>query len=410
MDYSNVALSLSKIGIALNAETKLENLWNLIIKEVIEFASCDGCSLYILQEEPLRLVFQASHTVSLSKGLPGQAEKFTAIPLKLSSTSIAGYTAITGQTVNIPDCYAIARSETYQHNNSYDIANGYRTTSVLSVPMKDREGVVIGVIQLINKLDDNGSTIPFPPDLEPIIEAIASQAAVAIKNSQLQKIQNDSTFVFNTLLLSLCTYSFFLAILKTSDSSFLGLSINELVTAGFSLVFLVISIVIIRKTHLPLSYFGLTLKGSKKSLIEAAIATVVLMGLLSGSKFLLIEHLPAFAGQPVIDLSVIGLSYFTYLFIAPVQEFVSRGVLQGSLERSLVGSKNRLFLSIIIASCVFGSFHLFYSVGMALVTLASGLLWGWLYTRQRNLIGISLSHFIVGNYIGLVGLWDLLIG
>ncbi|MGE5453645.1 MAG: GAF domain-containing protein [Methylocystaceae bacterium] len=410
MDYTNIAFSMSKIGIALNAETQLDNLWQIIINEVITFAGCDGCSLYIRQEEPLRLVFQASHTVSQANQNNGQPDSFAAIPLKLSRSSIAGYTAITGQTVNIPDCSAIADTESYRHNNSYDIAHGYHTVSVLSVPMKYHDGSVIGVIQLINKLANDGSSIPFPQELEKFIEAIASQAAVAIKNAQLQKIQTDSTFVFNTLLLSLCTYSFFLAILKTSHSSLFGLSIHELVTAGFSLLFLVISILIIRKTNLPLSFFGLTMKGTKQSLIEAAIATLVIMGLLSAIKLWMTSYLPTFAGHSIIDLSLISLSYFTYLFIAPIQEFVSRGVLQSSLERSLADSKFRSFLAIIVSSCVFGSFHLFYSVGMALVTVVSGLVWGWLFSRQRNLIGVSLSHFVIGNFIGLVGLWNLLLG
>lgn len=409
MDYTNIAVSLSKIGIALNAENKLDHLWNLIVTEVIDFAGCDGCSLYIRQDEPRRLVFQATRTLSLTSTDEAEA-KFTAVSLKLNPGSIAGYTAITGELINIPDCYAIPESAPYQHNHSFDTSHGYRTASLMSVPMKYHDGTVIGVIQLINKLDDNGQVVPFPNELEEFIEAIASQAAVAVKNAQLQKVQSDSTFVFNSLLLSLCAYSFFLAILKTSNTTLWGLSINELITAGFSLVFLVISILIIRQTQLPLSYFGITLKNSSRSLWEAALATLAVMGLLTMVKVWAVGNWPVFAGAKVVDLSLITISYFTYIFIAPVQEFIRSGVLQSSLERSLADSRYRQFMAVVVSSCIFGSFHIFYSVGMALVTVVSGLLWGWLYSRQRNLIGISLSHFIIGNYLALVGFWNMLTG
>lgn len=406
MDYEHVAYSFSRIGIALTSEHQLDALFRLIVDEIIAFAGCDGCSLYVRQEEPERLIFQATRTLSREKdALP---TPFRPMPLRLTPGSIAGYTALTGSVVNLPDCYAIPDAVPYRHNNRYDLDTGYRTVSILSVPMRDGDGKVTGVIQLINKLDDQGRVVAFPPGIEPVIAAIASQAAVAVRSAQLQKLQVESSFVFNSLLLSLCAYSFFLAIVRTSGESFLGLSMKELVTLGFSLVFSVISVLIIRKTALPLTFFGLTRKRLSRSVGESLLATLLVVAATTGLKVYGIQHWEVFRGVPVVDWSLVGVSYFTYALIAPIQEFIRSGVLQSSLERNLASQKHHTFGAVVISSCVFGSFHIFYSVGMALLTVFSGFLWGYLYSRHRNIVGISLSHFLIGNYIALLGFWKIL--
>jgi len=404
LEYRNVAFSLTKIGTALSSEKRLEKLFDLIVDEIFEFASCDACSLFIRHDDPAHLVFQASRTVSLED--PGTRKEFNAVPVKLSRSSIVGYTALTGEIINIPDCYHIAETASYTHNKNYDIQSGYRTISLLSVPIRYQDGSIVGVIQLINKLDDEDKVIAFPEELHALVSAIAGQAAVAIRNAQLQNIQTESSFVFNSLLLALCAYSFFLAILQKYQGNAM---MPTLITAGFSGLFLVISILVIWKTKLPLSFFGITRNNIKKSLLESGLATIIVIAVLTLVKMWAIKHWIVFQGAPVIDWSLWGASYYTYILISPIQEFVSRGVLQSSLERSLSDSRIRSFLAIVISSCVFGSFHIFYSLGLALLTVVSGFLWGYLFSRHKNILGISLSHFIIGDYISLLGFWDLLL-
>ncbi len=404
MEYKNIALALIKIGTALSSENKLDRLFNLIVDEIIQFAGCDACSLFIRQDDPSQLVFQASRTLSLE--LDGKRRAFNAVPVVLNPSSIAGYTALTGEIVNIPDCYSIPETLSYKHNHSYDLQFGYRTVSLLSVPIRYQDGSILGVIQLINKLDDAGMVIPFAEDIQPLISAIAGQAAVAIRNAQLQNIQNESSFVFNSLLLALCAYSFFLAVLQRYQGNAM---MPTLITAGFSGLFLVISVLVIWKTRLPLSFFGITFKNAKISLWESAWVTAVVMFILTLAKMWAVKNGDVFHDAAIIDWNLWGISYGTYIFIAPIQEFVSRGVLQSSLERSLSDSRWRSFLAIVISSCVFGSFHIFYSLGLALLTVVSGFLWGYLFSRHRNIIGISLSHFVIGDYISLLGFWDLLL-
>ncbi len=167
----------------------------------------------------------------------GTHREFNAVPVKLSRSSIVGHTALTGEIINIPDCYHIPDTVSYKHNKNYDIQSGYFTISLLSIPIKYQDGSIVGVIQLINKLDDEGKVIAFPEEMQTLISAIASQAAVAIRNAQLQNIQTESSFVFNSLLLALCAYSFFLAILEKYQGNAL---MPTLITAGFSGLFLVL--------------------------------------------------------------------------------------------------------------------------------------------------------------------------
>ncbi|MEN6327152.1 MAG: GAF domain-containing protein [Syntrophomonas sp.] len=404
LEYRSVAFSLTKIGTALSSEKRLDRLFNLIVDEIIEFAGCDACSLFIRHDDSANLVFQASRTVSME--VSGTRREFNAVPVKLSRSSIVGYTALTGEILNIPDCYNIQETASYQHNKDYDTQSDYRTVSLLSVPIRYQDGSIVGVIQLINKLDDEGKVVAFPEEMEPLISAVASQAAVAIRNAQLQNIQTESSFVFNSLLLALCGYSFFLAILQRYQGN---AWIPTLITAGFSGLFLLISILVIWKTGLPLSFFGITRNNMKKSLLESALATIVAVAALTLFKMWAVKHWGIFQNQPVINWGLWNFSYCTYILIAPIQEFVSRGVLQSSLERSLNDSRFRTFLAIVISSCVFGSFHIFYSLGLALLTVVSGFLWGYLFSRHKNITGISLSHFIIGDYISLLGFWDLLL-
>jgi HD-GYP domain-containing protein (c-di-GMP phosphodiesterase class II) len=183
MNYKEMVFSFNRIGIALGSETKMSNLFNLIVDEIIDFTNCDACSLYITNLNKHELIFEATKTVSMWK--EDEESVFRSFPVPLTKTSISGYTAITGETVNINDCYNIGDDKVYSFDKSYDIKIGYRTESMLSVPMKSTDGEILGVIQLINKFDDNNNIVPFSEEFEQIIHSLASQAAVALSNVRL---------------------------------------------------------------------------------------------------------------------------------------------------------------------------------------------------------------------------------
>jgi len=112
-------------------------------------------------------------------------QKFKPFPLPIADTSMAGYTANHGLTLNIADVYKISSDKPYKHNPSFDKNNDYRTQSMLVVPMRDHQGRVIGVLQLINAQNDRGKTAAFGKVMEELIESLASQAAVSIINTRL---------------------------------------------------------------------------------------------------------------------------------------------------------------------------------------------------------------------------------
>lgn len=405
VNYKDITLALSKIGIALTSETNPDNLFTLIINKVIEFTKCDACSLFIREYDPDRLIFRASRTLSLEKKNPDYLRDFKAFPVRLESKSIASYTALTGKIINIPDCYAISEKEECGFNSSYDSISRYKTTSLLSVPMKLSDGKIIGVIQLINKLDENDNIIPFPKELEEIISSIASQAAVAIHNVILKNIQSESSAMFIVLTLSLCIYSFFIAAFKNSALGSIY-NANEIMNMVISSSFLIIAFILVRKSKLPISSFGVTLRNVKKSIVESLWVTVAVLLLITLVKIWAMAHWPLFKGIAFIDTREMGWAFYIYLFVAPVQEFFTRGVLQSTVERIIPGKYNWLW-GIVVASYLFGAFHIHYSFELAYITIISGFLWGYMYIRHRTIVGVSISHFFIGNYLVLTRFWDL---
>ena len=98
-----------------------------------------------------------------------------------------------------------------------------------------------------------------------------------------------------------------------------------------------------------------------------------------------------------------------YTFHAPFQEFVVRGCLQGSLQEFLRGTY-RQSVAVVGSNLIFAAFHLYLSLGFAVLTFVPGLLWGWLYRRHGTLVGVALSHVLVGLWaVFVVGIEGVLL-
>lgn len=173
---------LNKIGIALSGEHDLNRLLNMIVREARHFTNSDGGSLYIREGDKLNFI--VAQTESL-ESLNGKRPSFKSSYLPLTKESIAGYVAITGEILNIHDAYLIPPTVEYRLNKDFDNLFGYRTKSMLVVPMRDHEDEIIGVLQLINSVDAKDQVLPFKPEYETLIASLASQAAVAIQNARL---------------------------------------------------------------------------------------------------------------------------------------------------------------------------------------------------------------------------------
>ncbi|MFN3320150.1 MAG: cyclic nucleotide-binding domain-containing protein [Allorhizobium sp.] len=115
---------------------------------------------------------------------------------------------------------------------------------------------------------------------------------------------------------------------------------------------------------------------------------------------------PELEGAPLLDPQLISLSVYTYILIAALQEWICRGVFLTSIA-SLMPGKTRPMAAIVISSLVFSTLHLHYSSSLAVVALLTGIVWGWLFLKYRNLAGPIISHFILGNAATLMGLWAI---
>ncbi|WP_293252206.1 ATP-binding protein [Nannocystis sp.] len=183
---------LNRIGIALSAERDPERLLNFILTTARDFTSSDAGSLYILERDDEgqgRLRFTSSQNDSLPDL---ELVKF-AIPV--SKSTLAGYVAATGEPLNIPNVYELDPRAEFSFSPAFDQRTGYRTRSMLVLPMKNQEDRVIGVLQLINRKTSRAAelragnidevVIPYDDQSLELTLSLASQAAVSLTNNQL---------------------------------------------------------------------------------------------------------------------------------------------------------------------------------------------------------------------------------
>ncbi len=185
--------NLSDIGLALSREKNMNKLLEMILLESKLIANADGGTLYMIDKDTLR--FEILMTDSLNFHMGGTAHQAPSFPPlglytesgKPNNTMIAVHVALTGETINIPDAYK-AEGFDFSGTKKFDKTTGYRSKSFLTVPLKNHEEEIIGVLQLINAQDaGTGEIVPFGPNVQDLVEALSSQAAVAITNKNLIK-------------------------------------------------------------------------------------------------------------------------------------------------------------------------------------------------------------------------------
>lgn len=182
-----VLTKIIRIGIALSATTDPKDLLKLITMEARELTFSDSASLYLVKDNHLSFVVSQCASLDGISGNTISRRIFKESLLPISSDSIVGHVARTKQIELLDDAYSIPADKPYRHNNSFDEENDYRTQSMVTVPMIDVNRNVIGVLQLINHLDPSGNIISYPTAVLPLLKALASQAAVAVVNAQMQE-------------------------------------------------------------------------------------------------------------------------------------------------------------------------------------------------------------------------------
>jgi HD-GYP domain-containing protein (c-di-GMP phosphodiesterase class II) len=183
---------LNEIGVALSSERDINALLTLILKKAREITGADAGSLYLVDEDASRqrrLRFMLTQNDSVE--FP-----FKEFTLPLAEDSMAGYTALRGEVLNFADAYNLPKGLPFHFNDRYDRDSGYRTKSLLTLPMRNAKGEVLGVLQLINSKRDSAAKLlnesditkqvqSFPERSVQLALSLASQAAVSYENRKL---------------------------------------------------------------------------------------------------------------------------------------------------------------------------------------------------------------------------------
>lgn len=192
---------LNDIGIALSAERNPDTLLEMILRKSREITHADAGSLYLVENindvaedekdyfANKQLRFKLAHNDSVNI-------TFKESVMPIEKKSIAGYVALEGEFLNIPDVYDLSANSNFGHNRSFDQSIGYRTKSMLVIPMKTHKDEIIGVLQLINRKKSGDArltspeiiekeVIPFDNKCVDLACSLASQAAVSIENNRL---------------------------------------------------------------------------------------------------------------------------------------------------------------------------------------------------------------------------------
>ena len=186
---------LTRVGVALSTERDLLTLLDTILTQARRITNSDAGSLYLVERDanggaPTTLRFKLSQNSSIPNIPLGE---FT---VPIDHSSLAGYTAATGEPLSIADVYLLPSDATYKQNRSFDEKFGYRTKSMLVIPMTSHRDEIVGVLQLINRKRSRDTVLSSPEMVArrvisfdqrsvELVGALASQAAVGIENSLL---------------------------------------------------------------------------------------------------------------------------------------------------------------------------------------------------------------------------------
>lgn len=155
-----------------------------ILTETRRIVNADAGSIYVVEGDKLKIKYGQNDT-QLRELSPGEKLPYTCFSFPINEKQICGYVASTKQPLNIPDCYQLSDDKPYKFNKNTDITTDYRTKSMYTLPLKMANGNLLGVLQIINRKDDNGSVITFSEEDELLITHFASSAVQALQHAYL---------------------------------------------------------------------------------------------------------------------------------------------------------------------------------------------------------------------------------
>lgn len=185
------------IGISLTTEKDRHKLLEKILVESMNITSADAGTLYVLEENAL--VFKVMKTLSMGISRGENGETIDLPPVPLEEQNVCAYSAIHRKPIRIRDVW---NNDTFDFSGpkKYDGLTGYHTESMMVIPLANHEGEVIGVMQLINALNEKGEIIAFDPEYEFIILSLASQAAITLSDMRYTEELKEQMWSFTEAL------------------------------------------------------------------------------------------------------------------------------------------------------------------------------------------------------------------
>lgn len=239
---------------------------------------------------------------------------------------------------------------------------------------------------------------------------IAAEVLKQIEDEHQTRVYMGQFLVYIIVVLALIIYS-----LKPLNYLLNHAANSTNVTIPVIVCLTVFVFLMMRSSKLPLEIFGLTLKNWKRSLLEGVLFSIPFLLFITGLKYLLINVLPFYQDHQLFEPFALikdpddqTLKFWIFInvlywFFIPAQELMARGALQGLLERFLTGER-KVLMSILVSNLIFSTAHVYMSEWIALIAFTGGLFLGWLYSRTHNLIGVIVSHGLIGTYtLGVVG-------
>ena len=179
-DLYNKILENAQISISLSVEKDPNALYGQILAFLREATSAEAGTLYLMNEEHDKIYFVSSQNSRLG------SKVFEKREIPFNKRSFVGYVCFKGETLNIPDAYAIPEDAPYTFNSDIDRKLNYKTVSIITVPMKTATGDIVGAVQLINKIDsESGNPVAFSDFDTILLKSLSTLAAVSVENNNL---------------------------------------------------------------------------------------------------------------------------------------------------------------------------------------------------------------------------------
>ncbi len=222
-----------------------------------------------------------------------------------------------------------------------------------------------------------------------------------------KKSYHDFANLMTTVLIVFSLYTLSLIPLRSFVEHF---GVSTFVDIALIGLFTIVIFIFIKKSSYSFATFGLTLTNWRKHVREATLLTLPILIFFVFLKWGLITFVPAYSHIPLFNLGAaftdieFTLTIFTgtvviYIVFCFIQEFIARGGLQSAFHLLLPDGKGKTFKAILLSNLLFAVAHTHIGTVFALAAFIPGLFWGWMYARQTSIIGVSVSHILIGVWV-----------